>query len=222
MPVVTRNGRRRARGPRANQANQEELGQNAGGPPPGQPPNLDQVLTAINNLIGVVQQRLPPVIPQPVQQGAEGQGISIRVRSRSPPPRLAEGQGEASVHRVQPPPVLERAPVRVPRDIGDEIRELLRLQPPIFTGTTVGTHAEAWLQSLQRCFRLRTYGSNLKARLAIHQLRDDASNWWKQEETLGGVDVETLTWESFVDHFRARYLSEHFRQRKLEEFHDLQ
>ena len=85
------------------------------------------MLNAINNLIGVVQQRLPPVIPQPVQQGAEGQGIGIRVRSRSPPPRLAEGQGEASVHRVQPPPVLERAPVRVPRDIGDEIRELLRL-----------------------------------------------------------------------------------------------
>ena len=144
------------------------------------------------------------------------------MRSRSPPPRLAEGQGEASVHRAQPPPVLERAPVRVPRDIGDEIRELLRLQPPIFTGTTVGTHAEAWLQSLQRCFGLRTYGSNLRARLAIHQLRDDASNWWKQEETLGGVDVETLTWESFVDRFRARYLSEHFRQRQLEEFHDLQ
>ena len=39
---------------------------------------------------------------------------------------------------------------------------------------------------------------------------------------MGGVDVETLTWESFVDRSRARYLSEHFRQRQLEEFHDLQ
>ena len=91
MPVVTRNGHRRARGPRENQADQEEQGQNVGGPPPGQPPNLDQVLNAINNLIGVVQQRLPSVIPQLVQQGAKGQGAGIRGRSRSPPPRLAEG-----------------------------------------------------------------------------------------------------------------------------------
>ena len=125
MPVITRNGRQRARGPRANQADHEEQGQNVGGPPLGQPPNLDQVLNAINNLIGFVQQRLPPVIPQPVQCGAMGQGAGIRERSRSPPPKLAEGQGEVSVHQIQPPPVLERAPVRMPKDIGDEIRELL-------------------------------------------------------------------------------------------------
>ena len=47
MPVVNRNGRRRARGPRANPGGQEEAGQNVGGPPPRQPPNLDQVLNAI-------------------------------------------------------------------------------------------------------------------------------------------------------------------------------
>ena len=110
---------------------------------------------------------------------------------------------------------------RPPRHIGDDIRELIRLGPPLFIGATEGTVAEAWIQSLQRCFGLRPYGSNLKARLAVHQLRGDASNWWHQEEKIGGVNMDTLTWETFLERFRERFLSEHFRQKQIEEFHSL-
>ena len=59
--------------------------------------------------------------------------------------------------------------------------------------------AEAWIQSLQWCFGLHPYGSNLKARLAVHQLRGDASNWWHQEEMIGGMSMDTLTWETFLE-----------------------
>ena len=78
-------------------------------------------------------------------------------------------------------------------------------------GEADGIGAEAWLQSLQRCFGLRPYGSNLKARLVIHLLRESASTWWQQEEALGDVHIDTLTWESFLSRFRDRYLSEHFK-----------
>ena len=84
-----------------------------------------------------------------------------------------------------------------------------------------GAVAEAWLQSLQRCFGLRPYGSNLKARLAVHQLRGDASNWWHQEEIIGGVRMDTLTWELLLERFKERYLSEHFRPKQIKEFHCL-
>lgn len=33
--------------------------------------------------------------------------------------------------------------------------------------------------------------------------------------------MDTLTWESFLERFRERYLSEHSRQKKIEEFHSL-
>ena len=110
MPVVTRNDCQRARGPRVNPLGQGRVGQDAGGPPLGKNPNLDQVLNAINNLIGVVHQRLPP----PRQQDAGGHGANIRERSRIPPPRLAKDQGEASIHQAEPPPTLEQALVREP------------------------------------------------------------------------------------------------------------
>ena len=135
-------------------------------PPPPRNPNQD-ILDAIQALIGVVHQRLPPPvvqqgqqIPVVIAQDLGGGGAEGRERSRSPPLRQAEGQGEhegESIHQRGPPHD------RHPRHIGDDIRELIRLGPPLFTGATEGTVAEAWIQSLQRCFGLRPYGSNLKA-----------------------------------------------------------
>jgi hypothetical protein len=134
MPVVTRNGRRRARGARVASGG---AGRGIVEPRPEQPQDLNQLFAAIQNLIGVVQESIPPVVLQGEQQGIGGQGADNRERSRSPPPRFAEDQGEALVHQLEPPPA--------PRDIGDEISGLLRLKPPSFTGTTDSTHAEAWL-----------------------------------------------------------------------------
>ena len=33
--------------------------------------------------------------------------------------------------------------------------------------------------------------------------------------------MDTLTWETFLERFRERFLSEHFRQKQIEEFHSL-
>lgn len=111
---------------------------------------------------------------------------------------------------------------RAHRDPGDLIREVMRLQPPSFGGSTDGVEAEAWLLSLDRCFALHSYESNLKARAVVHLLRGTTSTWWRQEEYKCGLEIETLTWEIFTERFRERYLSEHFRQRRVDEFHDLQ
>lgn len=98
----------------------------------------------------------------------------------------------------------------------------MRLQPPSFGGSTDGVEAEAWLLSLERCFALRSYESNLKVHVAVHLLGGTASTWWRQEEYKCGLVPDTLTWEIFTERFRERYLSEHFRQRRIDEFHDLQ
>lgn len=122
-----------------------------------------------------------------------------------------------------PPPVVE--PVyfeRACRDPGDLIREVMRLQPPSFRGSTNGAEAEAWLLSLEICFALHSYESNLKARVVVHLLRRTTSTWWRQEEYKCGLVPDTLTWEIFTERFHERYLSEHFRQRRIDEFHDLQ
>ena len=55
-----------------------------GEPPPKKTQNLNQIFTAIQNLIGVVQERMPPVIPQTEQQGIGEHIVDNRERRKSP------------------------------------------------------------------------------------------------------------------------------------------
>ena len=72
---------------------------------------------------------MPPVVPWPKQQGIGEKRADNRERSRSPPPRDAEGQGdheEVSVHQIGPTLVIEPPiVVRAPKDIGNEIMDLM-------------------------------------------------------------------------------------------------
>ncbi|GLJ50969.1 hypothetical protein SUGI_1085430 [Cryptomeria japonica] len=204
MPLTTRQARKRGRGPRRVRIAHEEVEREASvpeenpGAPPEQPnePNRD-LLAAIQILIGIVQERIPAENPQ-VRSHDSGSHRSIdRERSKSPAPIPIESQGgnePESVHMPGPPPVVE--PVyfeRARRDPGDLIKEVMRLQPPSFGGSIDGVEAEAWLLSLERCFALRSYESNLKARVAVHLLRGTASTWWRQEEYKCGLVPDTLT-----------------------------
>ncbi|KAH9306497.1 hypothetical protein KI387_010901, partial [Taxus chinensis] len=92
------------------------------------------------------------------------------------------------------------------QDTGSVIRDLLRLQPPTYTGSTDGFVVESWLLSLDSCFGLHSYESNVKARFAIHLLRDAADVWWRNEERKLHLTRETVTWEMFEERFRARYI----------------
>jgi hypothetical protein len=233
MPPLTRLARTRGRGRRRVSLSREEIPpevrvqEENQAPPPEPPLNANaELLQAFQNLAGLILDRMPPVVPQNVQQGTEGHGSSARERSRSPPPRIAAVQVEPEVGSIREPEAPARDEVRIierpPPDAGDQIRGLLRLNPPLFLGSIEGTEAESWLISLDRCFGLRPYGSNLKARMAIHLLRGNATTWWRQEEFKGHIDINTLTWETFLERFRARYLSEQFCQRRIDEFHDLQ
>lgn len=68
---------------------------------------------------------------------------------------------------------------------------------------------------------MHPYGSNTKARCAVMHLRGFASTWWRLEEQKLHLDISMVTWELFLDRFRARFLSDHWRQRRADEFHDL-
>lgn len=111
---------------------------------------------------------------------------------------------------------------RAPRDPGDQIREILCHQPPSFAGSTNGVEAEPWLLSLDRCFGLHPYESNLKAQIVIHLLRGTTSTWGRQEEYKNDLARDTVTWDIFIERFKDRYLSKHYRQCKIDKFHDLQ
>ena len=82
---------------------------------------------------------------------------------------------------MEPPPSGMGNP-KVSRDSGggpppeDIMRELQKIKLSEFARGCASECAEAWLEGMTRCFALRDYASNSKAKIGIFQLRDSALN----------------------------------------------
>ena len=98
--------------------------------------------------------------------------------------------------------------------------EFRKIKPPTFDGE-VEEAAEAWLININKYFQVYEYNSNLKARLAIYQLRDKATLWWEEVKNVRVIDERDITWELFQQYFKNKYLTERFYDDKAKEFHDL-
>jgi hypothetical protein len=97
------------------------------------------------------------------------EAINETLKGRQPtgnevePPPSRTGNREASRDSGGGPP---------PEDI---TRELQKIKLPEFSGGHASECAEAWLEGMTKFFSLRDYASNSKAKIAIFQLRDNAS-----------------------------------------------
>ena len=74
-----------------------------------------------------------------------------------------------------------------------------KIKPFTRQGTRYDT--EYWLIALDRCFSMQDFNSNVKARFSITHLEVFAATWWKIEEKKLGLDMKTVTWELFLEHF---------------------
>ena len=105
--------------------------------------------------------------------------------------------------------------------VEDITRELQKIKLPEFAGGRASERAEAWLEGMGRCFALRDYNSNSKAKIAIFQLRDSALNWWGKLERQLHLTPDTVTWELFEERFRKKYLPAYYEEQKVGAFHAL-
>ena len=81
--------------------------------------------------------------------------------------------------------------------------------------------AEAWLINMNKYFQVYDDNNNLKARLAIYQLREKATLWWEELKNVWSIEDQDVTWDVFQQYFKDKYLTEHFYDEKSREFHDL-
>jgi hypothetical protein len=96
-----------------------------------------------------------------------------------------------------------------------------KIKLPEFAGGRASERAEAWLEGMGRCFALRDYNSNSKAKIAIFQLRDSALNWWGNLERQLHLTPDTVTWELFEERFRKKYLPAYYEEQQVGAFHAL-
>jgi len=74
---------------------------------------------------------------------------------------------------------------------------------------------------MSKYIHIYDYTNKLKACLAFYQLRGKATLWSEEIKTVRKIDEEHVTWKEFQKHFKDKYLTERYYDKKENEFHEL-
>jgi hypothetical protein len=100
-------------------------------------------------------------------------------------------------------------------------RELNKVKFPEFFGAPEGAASEAWLDSMEMCFSLHDYTSNMKVCMEFFQLKGSSLLWWKMLLPQLNMVLKDVSLEMFEEQFQERCLSEEFIECQLNEFNSL-
>lgn len=78
------------------------------------------------------------------------------------------------------------------------MKDLLLSKVKHFIREGTGYDAEIWFISLDRCFAMQEFDSNVKERYDITNLDAFSTMWWMIEEHKIGVDMSITSWELFL------------------------
>ena len=96
--------------------------------------------------------------------------------------------------------------------------KFIKYQPPAFKGMFDPPAAENWLTRLEKIFEVLECPSEMKARMAIYKMEEDADRWWKNTAVVMRGRNIPLTWESFLKEFNEKYFPRSVRLEKEREF----
>ena len=68
---------------------------------------------------------------------------------------------------------------------------------------------------------MQDFDSNVKVRCPITHLELFGATWWNIEEKKLSVNINTVTWELFLESFHEFFLLEEWHQKREDEFHTL-
>lgn len=81
--------------------------------------------------------------------------------------------------------------------------------------------AEEWLLWIKKSFELHDYMENMKAKIAIFNLKGKTNIWWEDVKQVRDIRTEELIWHEFKRLFRKKYLLERYYDSKAKEFYEL-
>jgi hypothetical protein len=100
--------------------------------------------------------------------------------------------------------------------------ELRKLKPPSFDGEREREDdVEAWFLGIKKYFQLHNYSSNLEAIISTYHLHGKVVMWWDQLKQVEHINESKITWKKFKKYFQKEYLSEHFYDKKMQDFFEL-
>ncbi|XP_038984425.1 uncharacterized protein LOC120111451 [Phoenix dactylifera] len=93
-----------------------------------------------------------------------------------------------------------------------------RLQPPIFEGEADYLAAKIWIREIEEMFDALQFFEEVKIKLAVPMLRENAKFWWIAMKAAVQKNGEQLTWEEFKSKFYNQYFPHSVRLIKQNEF----
>jgi len=97
------------------------------------------------------------------------------------------------------------------------IERLKALGATTFEGTVDPVEAEAWLNLLEKCYRVMRCPEDRKVELAVFLLQKGAEDWWRIVESRKG-DIVEIGRNEFKKAFQEKYCPRSFRDAKWNEF----
>ena len=93
-------------------------------------------------------------------------------------------------------------------DRGYLLDEFKKEKPPTFDGDVKKLEdVEAWIIGMNKFFELHEYTDNMKAIVAIFNLKGKADIWWEDVKWVRDIMTYDLSWREFKRIFRKNYLS---------------
>ena len=97
-----------------------------------------------------------------------------------------------------------------------------KIKSPTYEGeTNTGEKVEEWILGVSEYFQVHNYSSEMKSCLAIYNLNNKASRWWRDLKHTKKDDLREVWWTKFHNIFQEKYMSKSFFEKKLKEFHEL-
>ncbi|KAF3785924.1 hypothetical protein EJ110_NYTH26686 [Nymphaea thermarum] len=98
----------------------------------------------------------------------------------------------------------------------------LSMQPPVFTRDGSPDKAEEWIEEVERIFEVLEVPRGNKVNYGSYMLKGDAKRWWKLTREIRFAGQQSISWRQFRDSFFSTYFLAHGRNKKMQEFLDLQ
>ncbi|KAF3795143.1 hypothetical protein EJ110_NYTH05735 [Nymphaea thermarum] len=101
-------------------------------------------------------------------------------------------------------------------------QQFVAMQPPIFIGGCSHDKEKQWIEEVERIFVLLKMPEEDKVNYDTYLLKGDVTDWWQSTLEIRYAGQQSISWKQFRDSFFNTYYPVHARDKKMQEFLDLQ
>ncbi|KAF3774571.1 hypothetical protein EJ110_NYTH52874 [Nymphaea thermarum] len=101
-------------------------------------------------------------------------------------------------------------------------KHFMLMQPLVFTGDGSSDKAKEWMEEVERIFEVLKVPGADKVNYGSYMLKGDAKIWWQSTREIRFADHQTISWKQFRDSFFSTYFPAHAKNKKMQEFLELQ